>query len=468
MQLPGAEPVCQSDHQCSASSSTCRVSSSTAGAKRYGASGTSALGTGLVGTVEVDWQGSGGGNPPPVTQTPVCTPTTSNPNPTVGTTITLTANCTGGPTSYTWTAPPTSNCSKQATCQDTKTTPGGQLYYVSATNSYGTGTVGSVYVNWGAPIVPSCTITPSSYTPVAGSTITITSSCTGSPTTYSWTGCTSTTSSCTDSMPTAGAKSYSLVAANGSGNGAPATALVNWQPPPTAAPSCTLTPSDPSPFVGQIITLTATCTQSPTSYLWTNCSASTSSPTCQTSSTQVGIQNYSVTASNAQFGAGAPAQTQANWQPAVGGTDFCGSYQNVVRLSKNWGDSSPIYTYTAGNFAANGVIVVSFVAGNGPSYAFPGSTQVAEFNGVPTFRQITLSKSSCDFRTVDPAGTSGPYTMAQNSLSPQIFWNVGAPPASLVPGQRYYVNIRNWSDLIGQTCSVGSCNAIIQFNWPHN
>ena len=68
---------------------------------------------------------------------------------------------------------------------------------------------------------------------------------------------------------------------------------------------------------------------------------------------------------------------------------------------------------------------------------------------------------------MDPTGVSGPFTMAQNSLSPQVFWNVGGPPLNLVPGQTYYANIRNHSDLIGGTCQVASCNAIIQFNWPY-
>lgn len=464
--------ACNAITSCSATSSTCTVTSPNAVARRYGATGTNATGTGVIEaskTVEVSWQGGSGGPPPPPTvQTPVCSPSSSNPNPTVGQTITLNANCTGSPTSYTWTAPPTSNCSNTASCQDTKTTTGPQTYFVSGTNSFGTGSVGAVQVNWSAPAVPVCTISPSNSTPLAGSTITITAACTGGPTTFSWTGCTSTTSTCQDTVSVPGAKQYTMVAANPSGTGAPATTLVNWQPPPTAAPSCTLASSNPTPFVGQTITLTATCTQAPTSYVWTNCAAGSSSSTCQTTSTTTGPQNYSVTASNVQFGAGAPALTTVNWQQAIGGQDFCGSYQNVVRLSKGWGDNSPIYTYTAGNFAANGVVVVSFVAGAGPSYRNAGSTQVAEYNGPPTFRQINLSKSSCDFRSVDPTGASGPFTMAQNSLSPQVFWNVGAPPVSLVPGQTYYVNIRNWSDLIGGTCQTASCNAIIQFNWPYN
>ena len=291
---------------CSNTSPTCTVSSSTGEAKRYGASGTNGNGPGSVGTVEVLWQGGTSGNPPPppVSNLPVCAPTASSSNPTVGTTITLSANCSGNPTSYTWTAPPSSNCSNGASCQDSKTTAGAQTYYVSATNSFGTGSFGAVQVNWTAPAVPVCTVTPSNTTPVAGTTITLTGTCSGGPTTFSWTGCTSTTSTCQDSMPTAGSKTYTLVAANPSGTGAPASAIVNWQAPPTAAPSCTLSPSNPTPYAGQTITLTATCTQSPTSYVWTNCSAGSNSSTCQTTSSVVGTQNYSVTASNAQFGAG--------------------------------------------------------------------------------------------------------------------------------------------------------------------
>jgi hypothetical protein len=177
-----------------------------------------------------------------------------------------------------------------------------------------------------------------------------------------------------------------------------------------------------------------------------------------------------------QFLAGAPALTTVNWQQAIGGQDFCGSYQNVRRLSVPYGvppvtgggGGNPLYTARSGGFLANGVIVVSFTVPAGePARANAGSTQMAEYNGPAVFRHMTLSKSSCDFRTADPTGTNGPFVATQNGSAPSITWNVGNAPVALVAGQTYYFSFRNWNDLIGPTCLTTACEAFITFNWPY-
>jgi hypothetical protein len=160
------------------------------------------------------------------------------------------------------------------------------------------------------------------------------------------------------------------------------------------------------------------------------------------------------------------------WQQAVGGQDFCVPLPRVVRLTKSWGDAAPIDTFTAGTFYRDGTVVVAFTVPSAPnSYVFSGGTSVAEYvDNVPTFRHVTLSKSSCDFRSIDPTGTNGPFTVfLDQGSNASISWNVGAPPVSLVPGQTYYVNIRNWSNLLlgGISCAANTCNVRIQFNWPH-
>jgi hypothetical protein len=84
---------------------------------------------------------------------------------------------------------------------------------------------------------PACTLSTSNSTPIQGRTITLTASCTNSPTSYTWTNCTSTTSTCTTSQSTAGTRSYSVTARNAVGTSAPASVAVAWTaPPPTTEP----------------------------------------------------------------------------------------------------------------------------------------------------------------------------------------------------------------------------------------
>ncbi len=320
---------------------------------------------------------------------------------------------------------------------------------------------------------PSCSLSPSNASPTAGQLMTISASCSDSPTSYAWTGCAGSGASCTDTAANAGAKSYTLVASNNFGAGPQANLNVNWQAPPTAAPVCSVVASPTSAFVGGSAILTATCSNAPTSYAWTNCSST--SATCVATSTVAGVKTYSVTGSNA-VGPSVPVGVNVDWKPNSSGSDFCGSYSNVNRLATGWGDNTPIDTYANGGFPGDGVVVISFVAPSSPpSYASAGSTQVAEHLGVAATRQITISKSACDFRAPDSTGTNGPYHLG-NGNTATVNWNVGAGPAPLAPGQTYYINIRNWSlDLNdgagGISClapsgGFGSCNARIQFNWP--
>ena len=91
------------------------------------------------------------------------------------------------------------------------------------------------------PSAPGCSITASSASPTVGSTLTLSANCTNNPTSFLWTGCTSTQSTCVTTRSTAGIASYTLYAANAQGPAVPATLDVNWQPnspppPPPAAP----------------------------------------------------------------------------------------------------------------------------------------------------------------------------------------------------------------------------------------
>lgn len=163
----------------------------------------------------------------------VCTLSASNTSPTAGTSITLTASCSNSPTSYTWSDGAAGCSSTSATCMAMAAGAGPVTYTVKATTSGGTSGPVSVIVNWQPPLVgaPACTLSASSTSPTAGTTITLTASCSPNPTSYTWTGCSSNTASCMATAASPGPVTYSVKGTNSGGTGAPASVTVNWQPP---------------------------------------------------------------------------------------------------------------------------------------------------------------------------------------------------------------------------------------------
>ena len=457
------QAACNFIVNCATNSTTCTTSQNVAGLAHYALAATNGAGQGPRAGIDIDWSGSGssgGGGGPTTPTAPVCSVTSSSTAPTVNTSIQLTASCSGNPATYAWT-----NCNSTGpTCNTTAANAGSVTYTVVGSNSVGNGAPASVQVGWQLPAPPSCTVSASNTTPMAGTSVTLTANCSGSPTNYVWTSCTSSTSTCQATSANAGVVNYSVAGANSSGTGSAAHVSVNWQPRPTATPSCTVSPSNNAPFTGQTITLTATCTNAPTTYAWTNCSSTSS--TCNTTSTSAGTQNYAVVATNV-VGAGQSASTSVTWQQSVGPTDFCGQFSDTVRVTAAWG-GMPVYPQDyGGSFRANMVLVVALnVPGTG-SYGAPAFTSsVAEYQGPPTYRQVTLSRSPCDFRAYDPSGQSGPISIGYgNTASVSSSVGNGLP---MIPGQTYYINVRNYSPAIGATCHQSTCNAIVGgFTWPH-
>jgi hypothetical protein len=59
----------------------------------------------------------------------------------------------------------------------------------------------------------------------------------------------------------------------------------------------------------------------------------------------------------------------------------------------------------------------------------------------------------------------GPYDVSIGKQA-TIYWNVGASPIALQPGQTYHFNVRN-TDVNGVTDCNSVCNAGISAIWPH-
>lgn len=324
---------------------------------------------------------------------------------------------------------------------------------------------------------PVCTLAASSTTAMAGTSVLLTTSCQGNPTSYAWSGCAGTGPSCTATSSFAGTVSYSVVASNANGAGAPASAQVTWTtppppPPPETAPACTLavTAQNPTPTVGAIAVLESSCTGTPTAYNWTNCPTLTD--VCRLRGSVTGLQSYSVVASNAG-GASPPATANVNWVASdAGPVGLCGQYPTAL-YSDVGSSSATVHSLfaEAPGFAWNGVWAVRFTVPSTANASQAGNAVVAEYGGPSAYREITLSRTACDFRATDPTGAAGPLGRA-GSTTAILSFGIGTPGTGgvkLQPGATYWLNVRNYyPDTATISCpsTSGRCDASAQVNLP--
>lgn len=260
----------------------------------------------------------------------------------------------------------------------------------------------------------------------------------------------------------------------GDGNPARPVAFCAPTTPPPAGPvpACTLTTETSTPRVGSSITLRAACTNVPATYAWQEClyyvpslcnpiPECSTTPNCTVSSFVTALTRYHVAGVNAS-GAGPVAEVQVEWRGNDPGytAGMCSQYPRAKLVSLPWGYGGRYTTIDDGGFPADMVLVFEMTVPSSPaSYATAGYTSVAEYDGVPAQRHMTLSRTPCDFRDADPTGVNGPLAAA-GGLTALIDWNVGAPPVALVAGQRYYFNIRN------VVCGQLTCEAGFSTTWP--
>jgi hypothetical protein len=321
-----------------------------------------------------------------------------------------------------------------------------------------------------ATAVPVCTVTASPSTAYAGSSVTLAASCTNGPTSFTWTDCASTSSTCTATSPAVGAVTYTVFASNPSGQGAPAGITIVWQGAP-AAPRCTIARSsqtDP-PTVGGFLLLEAECDGDPQSFSWIGCDSTTS--VCVAHETAAGVHPYTVVARN--FGGSGEAALAIVWSagppPAAG---FCGSFPSylVSDVGTTTGRVHSTFMPSPG-FAWNGAWSIRFTVPPTMGAGQVGRMAGGEFIGPPTFRDATISNLPCDFRAVDPTGVNGPYSRTSGiSVSNAFVVDPSQPGLPvLVPGGTYYYNVRNYQPIDGTiTCSssLGRCDAYVDSILP--
>jgi hypothetical protein len=171
-----------------------------------------------------------------------CALAATNPAPIVGTPITISATCTGATTNYVW-----SGCdSTSDMCTTTSANEGIKTYGLVASGPYGTSDAVAVAIDWKSAAAgignagsqaPSCTLSASNTAPAAGTAISLSVLCTVLPTSYTWTGCSSTGSTCTATSPNGGAITYRVTAMTPAGAATPTSITVNWQGSSTATTS---------------------------------------------------------------------------------------------------------------------------------------------------------------------------------------------------------------------------------------
>lgn len=121
-----------------------------------------------------------------------------------------------------------------------------------------------------------------------------------------------------------------------------------------------------------------------------------------------------------------------------------------------WGRFNQAYSKDSGTFGPNTVWLFTITppAGTGQSTIY-GSVVVSEYQGPATGRQISFSKTPCDF------SASAVY-VSQVGNTANAYFGTGVPVAGaaiLTPGTTYYVSVRNAGG-----CASGNCPALANIN----
>ena len=325
---------------------------------------------------------------------------------------------------------------------------------------------------------PVCSVSASSLTPSVGAMIVLTATCTNAPTSFAWSGCSSTSSTCGAASASTGAVVYSVIASNAAGASAPASVTVTWGPGSGgggggggSVGKCALSHTSQThpPTVNGSVVLKATCDAAVGSYTWSGCSSTGS--VCIARETTPGAHTYSVFG-RTSAGATEPATLTLGWAAsAPPPPGLCGGFPSYLwsDVGTQGGRVESASLSTPPGFAWNGAWVVSFVV---PSTIGTrvGRLSAAEFAGEPTVREATISRTPCDFRPTDPTGANGPVARSSGISVTNSFaahaTTAGYPV--LQPGGTYYYNVRNYQPATGTiTCASGTrCDAFVEALLP--
>jgi hypothetical protein len=237
---------------------------------------------------------------------------------------------------------------------------------------------------------------------------------------------------------------------------------------PPGALNCSIVGAPGTVAPGAAISLTMSCSGGtpPYRYLWTPGGGSSGT----LSTTVAATTTYSVTATdnaNATSTQSVTVTVSGGGGGGGGGTGFCSQYAGVLPfMNATWGQALSVVSSSSGPFGDGNSSVWVFrltVPADRPLSTIIGRFSLWEFQGPGTFRQMTISTQACDFRAKDYSGVNGPLAVS-NGTTVSVSYAVATPfifgPAGLVPGQTYYISVRNWQlDPTPQNSCASNCNA---------
>lgn len=242
-------------------------------------------------------------------------------------------------------------------------------------------------------------------------------------------------------------------------------------PPPAGAPSaCSLSASPSVLTAAGSVTLSASCTgTAATSWTFSGggLSQTVTGASAQVSTTVSATTTFTATPSNGTAGnpvsASVTLQTQTNTAGGGGGGGaggiVCAGFSSTEVITMPWSLAGQDFSAKYGGFGNGVALVIKFTTG-ATSSPYLGLVGVAEYVDPPTGRTGTLSTQPCDFG-------AGIASKSDNTTLGQYF-TVANPTSGypdLQPNTTYYYNVTN--SINGQqTCSGGSCNAIINLKKP--
>jgi hypothetical protein len=330
-----------------------------------------------------------------------------------------------------------------------------------------TGTAPNQTLNCIVSNPPTCTVTGSN-TAQINTNLTLTASCSPAATSYVWTGCSSTSSTCQDNQSASGNVTYTVKGSNGNGAGQTSPDfVVNWSNTVVAPSGCSIAQSPSGTLTaGQSVTLTASCTAGTgLSWAWSGNSCFANG---NTGAQQIGNVSASQTCkATATNSAGSQlvsvALTVGGGGGGGGGNISCPGYAATHVINATWGTSQLYYTSNAGSFGPNDIVVVRFTTSAITSAAGKGYVQAVEYQSPTSGRTAALSDTPCSLVGLPKVG-GGTSAFGPGDPGPWAYFTLVASKTGypiLQPSTTYYLNIINSS---GATCSA--CDMLITFNKP--
>jgi hypothetical protein len=334
----------------------------------------------------------------------------------------------------------------------------------------------------------SCTVAANPANPVPGQPTTLTATCSGgaSPYSYAWSvtpaGCpapsgTANSTSVTSAVA-AGPCVYKVTATDSTSptpqTSAP-TVPVTWSSTPVAPSGCTITANGVNPLTiaaAGVVTFATTCTggSAPTSYAWTGTGLVTPTGTNQQSITVSTSGTFSVTPSNAGGNGNTPSVTVTVGGGGGGGPNCTGQpgiTGRTVFVDIGWSPYNAYHTQDYGGFNGGDALVIHIKPPVGYTSTGDGYLTVKEYGGGTGARFGTLSQTPCSFAgtfwfpsyTIPALFYGSTDVQVQNirvNQPLQYKWN-------LQPGVDYYLNFKNTGpDGLTPGCT-GNCNVVIEW-----